>query len=216
MKSFIKTKWKYIVIAIVALLVGSAGGPSQDQLDKTNSEIKSLQKELTAKTAIVTALRSDKKQLETKVEEAQPWFALSKEEQKNKQKEADAKAADLAKQEAEKKAAEEKAASDKAAAEKAAAEKKTSDEAAAKIAARQKTFGAGKYVVGRDIASGLYDTKAVRGQGNFVVNPGSDLKVNEMFGVGGGFYNGAFNNLELEDGDTIEINNDLQIQFIPK
>lgn len=214
--SFVKRKWKYILVAIIALIIGASGGPSQDQLDKANSKVDSLKKQLTAKAETVATLESDKKQLQTTVAEAEPWFALSKTEQENKQKEAEAKAATLAKQEADKKAAEQKVADDKAAAEKAAADKKAAQEAAAAVAARQKTFGAGKYVVGRDIPAGLYDTKAVRGQGNFVVNPDSDLKVNEMFGVGGGYYNGAFNNLELVDGDTIEINNDLHIQFIPK
>lgn len=38
--------------------------------------------------------------------------------------------------------------------------------------------------------------------------------VNEMFGVG--YYNDSFKNIKLGEGDTIEINNDLKIQFTPK
>jgi hypothetical protein len=47
------------------------------------------------------------------------------------------------------------------------------------------------------------------------VRPLVDEKVNEMFGVSGGFYNNSLNNLELEDGDESEINNNLQVKFVP-
>jgi TolA-binding protein len=191
------------VVALVALMIGSSSsGETQEQLDKATGKIKSLEKQLTSKTETVAALETENKELQTKVDEAKPWFELSVQEQENKKKESELKAAELEKQK-------------KAEAE--AAAKAEAEKAAAALAAKQKTLSAGNYVVGRDIDPGLYDTKAVQGNGNFVVTGGMfGLKVNEMFGVGGGFYNGAFNNLELEEGDTIEINDDLQVQFIPK
>ncbi|MCM3728920.1 hypothetical protein M3226_25085 [Neobacillus cucumis] len=214
---FLKKRWRYVLTAVIALIIGSSGGPSQSDLDKVNAQVKSLQKQLTTKTETVASLKSDNKdlqsdnkELQAKVDEAAPWFKLSETEKANQQKEADAKAAELAKKEEQRKAAEAKAEEEK----KKAEEKAAAQAEAQALAAKTKTFGAGKYLVGRDIEPGLYDAVASSGQGNFFVNDG--MKVNEMFGVGGGFYNGQYNNLELEDGDTIDLNNDLHVKFVPK
>lgn len=135
---------------------------------------------------------------------------MSETERQNKQKEIELKAAELEKQE---KQEDEKAA--KLAVELAKkAEEEEKAKAAAQLAERAKTLTAGVYIVGRDIDPGLYDENAISGKGNFFVD-GSKW-VNEMFGVGGGYYNDSFKNIKLGEGDTIEINNDLKIQFTPK
>jgi hypothetical protein len=72
----------------------------------------------------------------------------------------------------------------------------------------------GFYTVGTDIAVGKYNCTSVSGKGNFVVYSASgDLLVNELFGVGGGYYVSSFNNLTLKVGATIEITSGLSIQF---
>jgi vacuolar-type H+-ATPase subunit I/STV1 len=208
-----KKHWRYILITIIALTIGTAAGPSQEELDvalNTNQEKDEKIEEM--ENSYQTA--EDKiEELEAKVAEAKPWFELSELERANRQEEAKLKEAELAKQ---KKQEEERAAKEQAekeAAEAREAEKKRAQE----LAARTKTLSAGKYVVGRDLPAGLYNANAVRGDGNFVVSGSGtfSLKVNEMFGVSGGFYNNSFNNLELEDGDEIEINNNLQVKFVP-
>ena len=215
---FVKRRWKYILTALIALIIGANTGPSGADLDNANSKVKAanaknaeLKDEIGSNKAKINRLTKDNKELSNKVSEAAPFFAMSEQERENKEKEAQIKAAELKKQEEAKKEAAAKA----EAAKKAAEEKAAAEAAAQALAAKTKTFGAGKYVVGRDIDAGLYDCKAVSGQGNFIVDDGG--KVNEMFGVGDReWYNPEFNNLELEDGDTIDINNDLHIKFIPK
>ncbi|MFE4029206.1 hypothetical protein ACFX4N_23915 [Priestia sp. YIM B13551] len=191
---FIKRRWSYIVVAIIALIIGGAGGPSQDEYDK----LKDKNIELTGE----TVLQQDKiDELQEKIDKAAPLFELSDTEIANKTKEAEAKQAELDKQ-AEAKQAEE--------------EKKQEAEAAAALAEKAKTFTAGKYIVGRDIDAGTYDVKATSGQGNFSVQNSYDLKVNEMFGVGDSqYYNDQVKNVELEDGDEIELNNGLRVNFTP-
>ncbi|MFC7371119.1 hypothetical protein ACFQPF_05470 [Fictibacillus iocasae] len=212
----------YVLAGAAALVIGLSVGPSQESLDQAVSEKAELKEELKEKqsawkkeketaTETVEALETKVKELSAKVEEAKPWFELTAAEQASRQKEADLKEAELA--EKEKKQEEAKA---KEAAEKAAVEKKAEEEKAkAALAARTKTFSAGQYVVGRDIEPGMYDTLAVSGDGNFIVTSDYDLKVNEMFGTSGGFYNPAFKNLHLEEGDVIELNNNLKVKFTP-
>jgi len=204
--SFIKKRWKYILVAIIALIIGSSFGPSSDEYNKVVDKYNNTVKETKDLTNAVKEKDAEVKKLQAKVDEAKPFFDLSKQEQENKIKEAKAKE--------EKLKAEEKARKEAAQKEK---ERKAKAKAAAELATRTKTLSAGKYKVGRDIEQGLYDATAVSGQGNFVVSNDYDLKVNEMFGVGDSeFYNAKFNNLELEDGDVIDINSGLQIKFTPK
>lgn len=74
-----------------------------------------MQNQLSSKATTIAKLQSDNKVLQAKVDEAQPWFDLTKEQQDNQKKEADAKAAALSKQEADQKAADDKAKADAAA-----------------------------------------------------------------------------------------------------
>ncbi|MCM3586986.1 toxin regulator [Mesobacillus maritimus] len=116
--SFSKKYWRYILIALLALWIGSAGGPSQDELStvvnanvELNEQVDSLE---TTKKEYETKIE----ELEAKVKEAEPFFNLKEEERK--QKEAEAKAAEekrlaeeKAKEEAARKEAEAKAAEEK-------------------------------------------------------------------------------------------------------
>lgn len=111
---FLKKRWKYVLTAIIALMIGAAGGPSQSDLDKANSKVDSLQKEVTTKTETVASLQSQNKDLQAKVDQAAPWFKMSDEQKK--QQEAEAKAAE------DKRLADEKAKADAEAAAKAKAE----------------------------------------------------------------------------------------------
>ncbi|MBB6446066.1 toxin regulator [Bacillus benzoevorans] len=111
---FLKRRWKYVLTAIIAFIIGAAAGPSQEQLDSANSKVEDLSKQLSTKNDTVASLKSKNKDLKAKVDEAAPWFAMKEEERK--QQEAEAKAAE------EKRLAEEKAKAEAEAAAKAAAE----------------------------------------------------------------------------------------------
>ncbi|SFB04449.1 hypothetical protein SAMN04488577_3216 [Bacillus sp. cl95] len=112
--SFSKKHWRYIIVAIIAMFIGSASGPSETAMSETTEknmkligqvdELKDKNKESATKIA----------DLEAKVAQAAPWFKMKDDERK--QKEAEAKAAE------EKRLAEEKAKADAEAAAQAAAE----------------------------------------------------------------------------------------------
>jgi hypothetical protein len=121
---FLKKRWKYVLTAVIALIIGASGGPSQDQLDKANAKVDTLKKQLSTKADTVASLETKNKDLQTKLDHAAPWFKMSAEQQK--QKEAEEKAAE------EKRAAEEKAKQEAEAKAKAAAEAKAKAEAEAK------------------------------------------------------------------------------------
>ena len=79
----------------------------------------------------------------------------------------------------------------------------------------EKVLSAGKYLVGRDIAPGLYDVKLVSGSGNFF-SRGTNY-VNEIFGSRSEYRHiPEYNNLSLETGDEIEICSNLKVKFILK
>jgi hypothetical protein len=84
------------------------------------------------------------------------------------------------------------------------------------------TLSTGSYIVGEDIKAGKYDAIAESGNGNLTITGKNawDLKVNEIFGVGDGFfdelYTKSFSNVRLEDGDTIELANGLTVLFQAK
>jgi predicted nucleic acid-binding Zn-ribbon protein len=111
---FLKKRWKYVLTALIALVIGASAGPSQEELDTVQSKVDSLDKKLSAKAETVASLESSNKELQAKVDEAAPWFKMKDDERK--QKEAEAKAAE------EQRLAEEKAKADAEAAAKAAAE----------------------------------------------------------------------------------------------
>ncbi|MBN8193820.1 toxin regulator [Bacillus sp. NTK074B] len=112
LKSFVKVSWKYIVVALTALVIGSAIGPSQEEIDILNEEKVDLTGQLEASKASVKDLETSNKELSakneelsTKVEEAEPYFALSEAERKQREAEVKAKEeAEKARKEAEEKA----------------------------------------------------------------------------------------------------------------
>jgi regulator of protease activity HflC (stomatin/prohibitin superfamily) len=111
---FLKKRWKYLLTALIALVIGAASGPSQEQLDNANDKIDSLKVQLSSETKAVTSLETKNKELQAKVDEAAPWFEMK--DQERKEKEAEAKAVE------EKRLAEEKAKAEAEAAAKAEAE----------------------------------------------------------------------------------------------
>ncbi|AZV44846.1 hypothetical protein BAOM_4265 [Peribacillus asahii] len=118
---FLKKRWKYVITALIALSIGAAVGPSQEQIDSANAKVDELKKQLSAETETVASLETENKDLQAKVDEAAPWFKMQDEQ---KQKEAEAKAAE------EKRLAEEKAKQEEAAAKaKAEADAKAAEEA---------------------------------------------------------------------------------------
>lgn len=115
-KEFLKMRWKYVGTALIALFIGAAIGPSQEQVDTANAKVDKYKTQLAAKSETIDSLKSKNKDLQAKVDEAAPWF---KEQEDQKQKEAEAKAAE------EKRIAEEKAKQEAAAAAKAKEEVET-------------------------------------------------------------------------------------------
>jgi hypothetical protein len=113
--SFAKKNWRYILVTLLALWIGSAAGPSQGELDASIKVNKDMTEEIDGLKSLNSESATKIAELEAKVKEAEPFFKLKEEERK--QKEAEAKAAEekrlaekKAKEEAEQKAAEAKAA----------------------------------------------------------------------------------------------------------
>ena len=101
-----KLRWKYIVVAIIALIIGSSMGPSQGSVDLLHDEVLDLTSQLESSKASAKDVESKNKELSAKVKEAEPFFALSEAERKEKEAELKAKEeAEKAKKEAEEKAA---------------------------------------------------------------------------------------------------------------
>jgi len=192
--AIVKKNWKYIVTAVVAFGIGTVGGPTIEELDAVNKQVSDLQVKLTDAQGKLDTANSEISELQAKVDEAAPWFNLTEAEKKAKELEAEEKQKENERKEQE-------------AAEKAEQER---------IEANTKTLSTGEYTVGKNIEAGTYNCEAISGNGNFIVygNYGS-LKVNEMFGTNGQFYTKTFNNLELEDGDTISVTSGLKIKFTP-
>lgn len=124
---FAMKNWKYILIALIALIIGGTFGPSGEEHAAALTKIDTLQSQIDEQETAIKEKEETIKTLEAKVKEAEPWFKMKEEEQK--QKEAEAKAAE------EKRIAEEKAkaeAEQKAAEQKAAEEKRKAEEEAKK------------------------------------------------------------------------------------
>jgi hypothetical protein len=96
---FLKKRWKYVLTALIALSIGVAVGPSQEQIDDANARVDEYKKQLSAKTETVASLETKNKDLQAKVDEAAPWFKMQ-DEQKQKEAEEQRLAAEKAKQEA--------------------------------------------------------------------------------------------------------------------
>ncbi|ANU18548.1 toxin regulator [Planococcus maritimus] len=127
--SFIKMRWRYILVALIALLIGGSVGPSQSEVDASTESNENLQTQIQELESTNETSEKKIEELETKVKEAEPFFALEEAERKEKE-------AELKKKEEEVKAKEE---AEKAAAKaKEEAEAKEKEEAEAKAAAQAK------------------------------------------------------------------------------
>ena len=111
MKNFVVTKWRYILTAFIALIIGSSMGTSDDSTNG-NSE---LNKQLEKQKATTEKLQTENADLAAKVEQAAPWFEMQAAEQEKIAAERKAKeeAEAKAKAEAEAKAKAEAAAKEK-------------------------------------------------------------------------------------------------------
>lgn len=147
--AFVKLRWRYILVALIALIIGGMGGPSQSEVDAASDDNKKLidqikELESTNEKSIVKTkeLEGKIKELEAKVKEAEPFFLLKEEERK-------AQVAELEKKEAEAKAKKE--------AEAAAAKAKADAEAKAKADAEAKAVAEAKKLAEEKERKG-YDT----------------------------------------------------------
>ena len=102
--------------------------------------------------------------------------------------------------------------------------KKNADAAAAKqkeaerLAAKNRTFGAGKYTTCQDIDAGKYDVKAISGRGNFFVHSDTySHYVNEILHADGSYGRSTeYKNMILSCGDTVELTSSLKVQITAK
>lgn len=127
--AFAKLRWRYILVALIALIIGASGGPSQEEVDAATGESQKLNEQINKLESTNEDSKVKIKELEAKVKEAEPFFQLKEEERKEK-------AAELKKKEAEAKAKKDAAAA--AAKAKADAEAKAKAEAEAKAEAKEK------------------------------------------------------------------------------
>ena len=75
-------------------------------------------------------------------------------------------------------------------------------------------LGAGNYIAGVDIPAGKYDLEAVSGGGNVNSDNIFTGGINEIMGVeDDDFYIKTYNNLTLEDGETLEISDTLVLKI---
>lgn len=123
-KKFVKLRWKYILVAFIAWFIGLAAGPDGDQITLLNNEVAEVNGQLDTTQDTIKDLKKENAELKAKVKEAEPFFALSEAERKEK--------------EAELKAKEEAAKAKKEAEEKAAADAKAKKEAEEKRLAEEK------------------------------------------------------------------------------
>ncbi|MGD7007306.1 hypothetical protein [Metabacillus sp. 84] len=100
---FLKSKWTYVLTAVIALAIGSFIGPSQEQLDNAGVKISGLEEQLIDKTAAAEDLEEKNESLQEQVDEAAPWFKEKEAAEAKAEAEAEAKAEE-AEQEAQRKA----------------------------------------------------------------------------------------------------------------
>lgn len=122
--SFAKKRWTYILVAIIALFIGSSFGPSDEAYNSLLEDYSALGNKHNDLQEEYASLNTENEELAAKVKEAEPFFKLAEQERKEK--------------EAELKKKEEAAKAKKEAEEKAAAEAKEKAEAEEKRKAEEK------------------------------------------------------------------------------
>lgn len=81
-----------------------------------------------------------------------------------------------------------------------------------------KTLSTGKYTVGTDIASGLYNLEVESGTG-LITGDLQEGYLSEMMGIMEGYeeyYSETYENLFIKNGDKFEISGGVSITFIPR
>lgn len=138
---FVKFRWRYILVALIALIIGGSIGPSQSEVDASTDSNEKLNEQISKLESTNEESGLKIKELETKVKEAEPFFLLKEEERKEKE-------AEVKKKEEEAKA--KKEAEEEAAKAKADAEAKAKADAEAKAAAKEKAEAEEKERIGYD------------------------------------------------------------------
>ena len=184
-KIFSKAWVKCSLTGIICLFIGvGMGGSSTSDLEAKN-------KDLTDNNA---KLEMQVKDLQTKVNEAKPYFEM----------------AQVEKEKLEEQAKEEEAKKQKEKAEKEAAEKQ------AVLDAKSVTLSSGKYEAGKDFEVGKYNLVAVKGGGNVICNDNGlnaimGIKENEMFGD---MYEKEYKNITFKKGQILNIDR-VTIKLVP-
>ncbi|PYZ94815.1 toxin regulator [Salipaludibacillus keqinensis] len=134
---FVKLRWRYILVAFIALIIGSTFGPSQDQVDALDLDKITLSDKLSDKNKQVKELEAEMKALEeeneelaAKVTEAEPFFQLKEAEQQEIEDELKKKEEEMKKKEEEERVKKEE--------EEAAAKAKQEEEEKAKAEEEEK------------------------------------------------------------------------------
>jgi len=132
---FVKLRWRYILVAFIALIIGGNMGPSQEEADAATDKNKKLNEQIDSLNLTNKDSQVEIKELQAKVKEAEPFFQLQEVERKEKEAELKKKEAEAkAKKEAEEAAAQAKADADA----KAEAETEAKAEAEAQKIAEEK------------------------------------------------------------------------------
>lgn len=139
--AFVKLRWRYILVALIALIIGGSVGPSQSEVDASTADNEKLVQQISQLESTNEESALKIKELEDKVKEAEPFFLLKDEERKEKE-------AEVKRKEEEAKA--KKAAEEAAAKAKADAEAKAKADAEAEAAAKEKAEAEEKERIGYD------------------------------------------------------------------
>lgn len=132
---FVKLRWRYVLVALFALIIGGSVGPSQSEVDASTESNEKLIEQISKLESTNEESVLKIKELEAKVKEAEPFFSLKEEERKEKEAEVKKKEEEAkAKKEAEEAAAKAKAEAE----EKAEADAKAAAEAKEKAEAEEK------------------------------------------------------------------------------
>lgn len=186
---FIKNK-KAIIALILAfslgIIVGSFGGVQTKEHNAVKSQLENKSKELEAANAKIS-------ELETKVQQAKPYFDMSSAEQEAMKIEADKKEEENKKEQ----------------------ERIAEEQRLAALEAKTKTLKNGNFIAGKDFEAGTYDIVAVEGGGN--VTGGNILSggINAIMGpADDGFYQKEYKNIVFKDGESLKVTN-VTIKLIP-
>lgn len=186
---FIKNK-KAIIALILAfslgIIVGSFRGVPTKEHNAVKSQLENKSKELETANAKIS-------ELETKVQQAKPYFDMSSAEQEAMKIEADKKEEENKKEQ----------------------ERIAEEQRLAALEAKTKTLKNGNFIAGKDFEAGTYDIVAVEGGGNVTGGNIFDGGINAIMGpADDGFYQKEYKNIIFKDGESLKVTN-VTIKLIP-